>query len=295
MMRNRTFLLAGMLLAALGVGAAVADEAPPKAAAAAPDRAPYRIGLGDSLEVNVWKNPDVSRRVSVRPDGRFTLPLVGEIQAEGQTPEGLTKTIAEKLKEYLTDPVVTVSLETINYAPANRLKTPAGERPGEVASARPEYRVGVEDLLDINVWRNPDLSRQVWVRPDGRVSLPLVGEFVAEGLTTGELAFQLQGRLAAYFADPVVTVGLVEINSYTVYLMGMVRTPGAQKLRSPRTFLQVLTMAGGFQEFADSGNVSVVRWEGGVQKRLNVDAKKIISKGTEADFVVQPGDVIIVP
>ncbi|MHB8764671.1 MAG: polysaccharide biosynthesis/export family protein, partial [Deferrisomatales bacterium] len=86
-----------------------------------------------------------------------------------------------------------------------------------------------------------------------------------------------------------------EINSHTVYLLGRVAKPGAVKLRSPKTFLQVLAMAGGFQEFAETDKVVLVRWEGGKEARIPVDARKIIAKGTEGDFVLRPGDVVIVP
>ncbi len=163
------------------------------------------------------------------------------------------------------------------------------------APMRPEYRIGIEDVLEVNVWKNPDVSRQVWVRPDGRITLPMVGEVYVDGLTVRELVEVLTQHLKEYLTDPLVTVTLIEINSYTVYLLGRVVTPGAVKLRSPKTFLQVLAMAGGFQEFADTGGVVLVRWEGGEEKRLPVDAKKIIAKGSEQDFLLRPGDVVIVP
>ncbi len=164
----------------------------------------------------------------------------------------------------------------------------------DVVVERPPYRIGVEDVLDIQVWKNPDISRRVWVRPDGRITLPLVGEVFAEGLTVQELTDVLTDRLREYLTDPVVTVSLEEINSYTVYLLGRVNKPGAMKLRSPRTFLQVLAMAGGFQEFADTDGVVLVRWEDGREKRIRVNAKAILKRG-EGDFILRPGDVIVVP
>lgn len=160
---------------------------------------------------------------------------------------------------------------------------------------RAEYRIGIEDVLEVNVWKNAEASRQVWVRPDGRVTLPMVGELSVEGLTTRELVALLTERFKEFYTDPVVTVSLTEINSFTVYLLGRVGTPGAMKLRSPKTFLQVLAMAGGFQEFADTGSVVVVRWEGAEEKRIPVDAKKMVAKGSEKDFFLKPGDVVIVP
>ncbi len=165
----------------------------------------------------------------------------------------------------------------------------------QAAAERAPYRVGVEDVLEINVWHNEDVSRQVSVRPDGRITLPLVGEVIAEGLTAEELAQLLTERLKEYLTDPLVSVSVVAINSYSVYLLGRVGTQGEIRLRSPRTFLQVIAMAGGFQEFADTDDVVLVREVDGAKQRIPVNAAKIIAKGTEADFVVLPGDVIIVP
>lgn len=160
---------------------------------------------------------------------------------------------------------------------------------------KPAYRVGVEDVLEVNVWHNPDVSRQVLVRPDGRITLPLIGEVVVDGLTTLEVSENLAERLKEYLTDPLVTVTVLEINSYSIYLLGRVGAQGEIRLRSPKTFLQVIAIAGGFQEFADTDDIILVRDEGGEKRRTRVDANKIIAKGTEADFLVRPGDVIIVP
>jgi len=157
------------------------------------------------------------------------------------------------------------------------------------------YRIGVEDVLDVNVWKNPDVSRQVWVRPDGRITLPLVGEVVAQSLTPLELTEVLSSRLKEFFTDPVVTVTVAQVNSYNVYLLGRVASPGVVALKSPRTFLQVLAMVGGFQEFADTGSIALIRWDDGVQRRTEVDARKIIAKGSQDDFFLKPGDVLVVP
>jgi polysaccharide export outer membrane protein len=263
-------------------------------------RSAYRIGVGDLLDVVVWKNPDASRKVAVRMDGRITLPLVGELVVEGLTTEGLTSVITEKLKQYYTDPVVTVSLEEMRYSAPARRQPAAGETSaavqGRAAAADPSaYRIGVEDILEVFVWKNPDVSRQVWVRPDGRVTLPLVGELVVEGLTTQQLTTLVTERLRQFFTDPVVTVNLMDINSYSIYLLGKIAKPGVMKLRGPKTFLQVVSMAGGFQEFADTGKVVIVRWERGKAQRISVDVDKILKKDVQGDLVLQPGDVVMVP
>lgn len=254
-------------------------------------RAAYQIGVGDVLDIVVWKNPDVSRKLAVRMDGRITLPLVGELYVEGLTTQALTNIITERLKDFYTEPVVTVSLEEMRYSVAPR---PA-DGAGDAGTDKGAYRIGEEDVLDVVVWKNADVSRQVWVRPDGRISLPLVGEVQAKGLTPHQLTNEIAERLRRYFTDPVVTVNVADINSYSVYLLGKFSKPGVMKLRGPKTFLQVVSMAGGFQEFADTGNIVVVRWEGGQSKRIKVDVDKIVKKDVQGDFVLQPGDVVIVP
>lgn len=160
---------------------------------------------------------------------------------------------------------------------------------------RPEYTIGVEDVLDINVWKTSDVTTQVWVRPDGRITVPLVGEVQAEGRTVQQLSDALTEGLKEYFTDPVVTVTLAETNSFTVYLLGRVGTPGIMKLRSPKTFLQVLSMAGGFQEFADTDSIVVMRQGSSGTESIRVDVEKMLKKATDLDFMLRPGDVIVVP
>ncbi|MEW6487629.1 MAG: polysaccharide biosynthesis/export family protein [Thermodesulfobacteriota bacterium] len=175
----------------------------------------------------------------------------------------------------------------------------AGGPPAACAEQEAEgaehYRIGVEDVLEINVWKNPDVSRQVWVRPDGRITVPLAGEMLVRGLTVQEVAEGLTGKLKEFFTEPVVTVTLLETNSYNVYLLGRVGTPGIMKLRSPKTVLQVLAMAGGFQEFASTGNIVVTRMVEGKSVRIPVDVPRIIKRGDQQDFLLLPGDVVVVP
>jgi polysaccharide export outer membrane protein len=171
---------------------------------------------------------------------------------------------------------------------------PASSSEGAADEAQ-HYRIGVEDVLEINVWKNPDVSRQVWVRPDGRITVPLAGEMLVRGLTVQEVAQGLTEKLKEFFTEPVVTVTLLETNSYNVYLLGRVGTPGIMKLRSPKTVLQVLAMAGGFQEFASTGNIVVTRMVDGKPVRIPVDISRIIKRGDQQDFLLLPGDVVVVP
>lgn len=173
--------------------------------------------------------------------------------------------------------------------------TPPAACAEEAVEEAQHYRIGVEDVLEINVWKNPDVSRQVWVRPDGRITVPLAGEMLVRGLTVQEVAEGLTEKLKEFFTEPVVTVTLLETNSYNVYLLGRVGTPGIMKLRSPKTVLQVLAMAGGFQEFASTGNIVVTRMVDGKPVRIPVDVPRIIKRGDQQDFLLLPGDVVVVP
>lgn len=124
------------------------------------------------------------------------------------------------------------------------------------------YHIGPEDVLEISVWRNKDISKEVTVRPDGRISLPLIGDVQASGLTPTELTEAVTARLAAFMKSPTVSVIAKEVNSYSIYLMGQVANPGRYFLRSKTTLLQALTLAGGFAPLADRSRIIVLRWGG---------------------------------
>jgi polysaccharide export outer membrane protein len=170
---------------------------------------------------------------------------------------------------------------------------------------RAEYRIGPEDMLLISVWQNAELSRTVPVRPDGKISLPLVNDVQAEGLTPMELRETLVRRLRDYMPSPEVSVVLAELNSFKVSVVGEVKKPERYRLRSPTTVLDALAMAGGFQDWANRERIVIMRphskpsaggqtgyeWE-----RIPFDYKKVVSAGGEqGNVAVQPGDIIVVP
>src|SRR2546421_7094203 len=125
-----------------------------------------------------------------------------------------------------------------------------------------EFRLAKEDVVEVSVWKEPDLSRTVPVRPDGKITLPLVGDVVAEGLTPSQLEKTVQDKLAPLVRDPRVTVIVHDVNGSRVYVTGMVTHPGAFPLRSHMTVLQALAMAGGLAEFADRGEITVLHPDG---------------------------------
>jgi polysaccharide biosynthesis/export protein len=167
---------------------------------------------------------------------------------------------------------------------------------GEVTADSDTYVIGPEDVLSINVWREETLTRQVPVRSDGNISLPLIDEIHAAGLTPLQLKEKLTLRLKEFIDNPNVSVIVTAANSQKVYVSGEVRTPGVYPLRGETTLLQVIPMAGGFTEWADQKKILIIRKEAGKDKRIVVNYKKIVSgEDMGANIVLKPGDTIIVP
>jgi polysaccharide export outer membrane protein len=162
-----------------------------------------------------------------------------------------------------------------------------------------EYLIGPEDVLDIVVWNNAAISRTVPVRPDGRISLPLLNDVPAAGLTPDGLRDVLAQALVTYMPAPSVSVIVREVHSFKVTVIGEVRTPGRYELKSQATVLDVLAMAGGLNEFAARGRIVVLRQQGGATRRIPFAYDKLTAGGGKKDadenFCVQPGDVILVP
>jgi polysaccharide export outer membrane protein len=164
-----------------------------------------------------------------------------------------------------------------------------------------EYLIGPEDLLEVTVWRNQDLSRQVVVRPDGMISMPLIGDLQARGMTANQLAQRITERLKEYKESPVVTVSVKEVNSYYFYVVGEVLKPGKYQPKSFTTVLQGLAMAGGFGQFAWRNEMQVVRYVvngNGVphEIRIPISYKNLLKgSGEPGNFFLKTGDTIVVP
>ena len=160
----------------------------------------------------------------------------------------------------------------------------------------PNYRIGPLDVLDVSVWKEPDVSRQVPVRPDGKISLPLLNDVQAAGLTPAQLGAQVTEGLGRYMTDPQVTVIVTEINSQRIYMLGEIARPGAYVLLPGMTVLQALSNAGGFTPFSNLKNIHVLRQENGKQNKLFFNYKDVLSgKHTEQNIELKPGDTIVVP
>lgn len=162
---------------------------------------------------------------------------------------------------------------------------------------RADYVIGAADVLRIQVWRNPELSVEVPVRPDGKISVPLVNDVQAAGLTTNELRDVLSQALSEYVAAPDVTVMIDQINSKTVHVVGEVGRPSAIQLVSDMRALEVIAMAGGFTPYADKSDIRILRPNADgsvVEYRFNYNAF-LKGKQPEANMRLQPGDTIVVP
>jgi polysaccharide export outer membrane protein len=159
-----------------------------------------------------------------------------------------------------------------------------------------EYVIGTEDVLQINVWKEADISSSVPVRPDGKISLPLLNDVQAAGLTPLQLAAGIVERLKQFIAEPRVTVIVTAMNSRRAYVMGQVMRQGAVPLVSNLTVLQALSAAGGPGQFANTKRIYVLRAEGEKQQRIPFNYDAVIKgKNPEQNINLKPGDTIVVP
>jgi len=158
-----------------------------------------------------------------------------------------------------------------------------------------EYQIGPEDVLDISVWKNPELSRTVPVRPDGKVSLPLLNDFRAAGLTPSDLREQLVSRLSDFVPTPEVSVIVREVHSRKVAVVGAVKTAGRYELKSPMTVLEAIALAQGFTDFAARDRIVVLRQNGATTTRIPFNYRKIADGAEQENFFVRPGDIVVVP
>ena len=159
-----------------------------------------------------------------------------------------------------------------------------------------DYVIGQGDVLEVFVWRNEELSRQVTVRPDGKISLPLVQDLQAEGLTALQLQDQITRKFKQYVQNPTVAVIVSQINSYKISVLGKVVQPGVYPITTRTTILEAISLAGGFTEWANQKKITVITTQGGQKKKLRVNYKKIISgKDPSQNITLTRGDTIIVP
>jgi len=161
-----------------------------------------------------------------------------------------------------------------------------------------DYFIGPEDVLDITVWKNADLSKQVTVRPDGRISLPLIGDITAVGKTAAQLSGDISAKLKEYKENPSVSIIVREVNSYAIFVLGEVVKPGKYPLKSKTTLLQAITIASGLTPMAARNKIVVFRFakDGGGRIKIKASYDDIVLRdGSTQDVEMKPGDQIVVP
>jgi polysaccharide export outer membrane protein len=170
-------------------------------------------------------------------------------------------------------------------------------KPAAEASAKEDYLIGLQDVLSILVWKEPELSvKEIVVRPDGKISLPLINEIQASGLTTRQLREQIAEKLRDFVASPNVSVTVAKSLSQSVSVMGRVGKPGAYLLGAPMTVLDVLARAGGLSEEAKPKEIKIVRTENGRTVQYSFNYKDVIKgKNLQQNITLKNGDIVLVP
>ena len=164
------------------------------------------------------------------------------------------------------------------------------------AVANDKYLLQPGDILEISVWKEPDLQREVLVHPDGRISFPLVGSIMAKGRTVQTVNSSIASRLEKYIPDPVVTVNLKQMSGNRIYVVGKVLKPGEFLTNRNVDVMQAIGMAGGLNPFAEGDEILILRRVGGAQKSIPFDYDKVVEgKDLTQNIVLKPGDVVVVP
>lgn len=159
-----------------------------------------------------------------------------------------------------------------------------------------EYQIGPEDVLHISVWKEPDLDREVLVRPDGGVSFPLVGDIQVSGRTPLEIQNEIKSRLDRFVPDAEVTVSVTKISGYTIFVVGEVKTPGQFTLGRYVDVVQALTLAGSLTPYANGNNIKILRRIAGQEKVFKFDYGDIKNgRDLKQNIILQSGDVVVVP
>lgn len=222
-------------------------------------------------------------------DLRFPCPTPGRASryAAGSRSPGYGGRVAKVLFAL----ALAVSMMPLQFAMA------AGAGCPTVGASADSYKIGPGDVLHISVWQNKDLDRVVTVRPDGRISFPLVNDMQAAGQTPMQLQGAITKKLEHYLTNPQATVVVQQVNSFTVSVLGEVQHPGRYEMKSDAaTVLDVLAQAGGFTNYANKGGIGILRHGSKGTQRIHFRYKKAVSGNPgKSDFCVEPGDVVIVP
>ena len=189
--------------------------------------------------------------------------------------------------------VLPIVMPSMGCAQSGKVGAPSGKAQEMGTAANDQYVIGPEDVLLIYVWGEDSITKTVPVRIDGKISLPLVDDIQAAGLTPLQLKEVLTEKLKNFVESPTITVTVMEANSFKVYVSGEVKQPGVHRIRSEITLVKLIIMTGGFTEWADQKKILIITKEKGMEKRMTVNYRKII-EGDEPDVVIKRGDTVIV-
>ena len=160
--------------------------------------------------------------------------------------------------------------------------------------ATPEYRLGPEDVIEVFVWKQPELTTTVVIRPDGRISLPLTNELEASGKTAVQLQKEITERLQEYITKPIVNVIVKQVNSLKISVLGEVRKPDVYRIKNQVTVLDAIAMAGGFTDLARPNRVIVIRNARYGPQRIKINVKQVVADDSKGPFYLQPLDTVYV-
>ena len=211
--------------------------------------------------------------------------------------------VGEAFAQHATTAVAKPSASTLPSSTPNAVPFSGSTMPYPMAEkssliVTKEYIIGPEDVLEITVWRNQDLSKVVAVRPDGRISMPLIGDVTAVGRTPSQLTEEIVSRLKEFKENPSIAIVVKEVNSYTVFILGEVQKPGKYPLKSKTTLLQGITIAGGFTPTAARNKMVLFRFvdNGTGDERMKASYDDIVLRdGSRQNVELKPGDTVVVP
>ena len=231
----------------------------------------------------------------------FALSLVGApaVAQQAQSKPDAQKPAAPPAGQTATQPAAQAKPGAPQGNPLGQ-KTPsvapAAVKPAASVPPPPGYVIGPEDVLQVLYWREKELSAEVTVRPDGMITLPLLNDVQASGLTPEQLRDRVSEAARRFIEDPSVNVVVKQINSRKVFITGQVAKPGAYALTSPTTVLQLIAMAGGLSEFADQNGITIMRTENGKPLSLPFRYKDVVRRrNLQQNIELRPGDTVIVP
>lgn len=255
----------------------------------------YRLAAAMLLCAGVALTADAfGQRQTVDGSAQPAAGAAGQGQAPAATPAPPSTTNTTTAISVL--PLTPVGQPVSVDRPATNARAPRtgtiDPRAVEMATA---YEIGPEDLLDISVWKNVELSRVVPVRPDGKVSLPLVNDIQAAGLTPGQLRDQITTKLAEYIPAPEVSVMVREVHSRKVAVVGAVKMPGRYEMKSPMTVLEAIALAQGLTDFASRDRIVVLRDVDGKTTQIPFNYRKIADGAAQQNFFLRSGDIVVVP